>query len=239
MNPAFWRGKRVFVTGHTGFKGSWMCLWLQSLGAHVTGYALPPETPTNLFDAAGVGTEMDSFMADIRDRGKLREVITAAGPEIVFHMAAQAIVRVSYLQPVETYEVNVLGTVHLLDSIRELPDVRAVVVVTSDKCYENRERLQGYIESDPMGGHDPYSSSKGCAELVTAGYRSSFFSGHGAEVGVATGRAGNVIGGGETRPDYVLILPWNLREEISSQLAFVSEWGGELVVPIPDVEVVA
>ena len=199
MNPHFWHGKRVFVTGHTGFKGSWLSLWLQSLGAEVSGYALDPPTNPSLFEVAKVGEGMSSIIADIRDLTTLRRAIQAGQPEIVIHMAAQALVRYSYQDPVETYSTNVLGTVHLLEAVRNIPSVKSVVVVTTDKCYENKEWVWGYREEEPMGGHDPYSSSKGCAELVTAAYRSSFLEGEG--IAVATARAGNVIGGGDWAAD--------------------------------------
>jgi CDP-glucose 4,6-dehydratase len=204
MNVSFWRGKQVFLTGHTGFKGSWLTLWLQVLGAKVTGYALAPETAPNLFSIAQVGDGIESIMGDIRNRDKLPNAIHAASPDIVIHMAAQPLVRESYIHPVETYETNVLGTVYLLDAIRHVPGVRAVVIVTTDKCYENREWSWGYRENETMGGYDPYSNSKGCAELVTSAYRNAFFNSstyaiHG--VGVASARAGNVIGGGDWAAD--------------------------------------
>jgi len=204
MNVLFWHGKQVFLTGHTGFKGSWLTLWLQALGARVTGYALAPETTPNLFSLAQVGDGIESTIGDIRDRDKLLNVIHAASPDIVIHMAAQPLVRESYIHPVETYETNVLGTVYLLDAIRHVPGVRAVVVVTTDKCYENREWEWGYRENEAMGGYDPYSNSKGCTELVTSAYRNAFFNPstytiHG--VGVASARAGNVIGGGDWATD--------------------------------------
>jgi len=203
VTPDFWRGKRVFLTGHTGFKGGWLSLWLQAMGAEVHGYALNPPTEPNLFTAAKVGTGMaSSKIADIRDADKLREAMQTARPEIVFHLAAQPLVRYSYAQPVETYAVNVMGTVHLLEAIRATPEVKAVVNVTTDKCYENREWVWGYRENEPMGGFDPYSSSKGCAELVTAAYRRSFL--ESAGVALATARAGNVIGGGDWAADRLI-----------------------------------
>jgi CDP-glucose 4,6-dehydratase len=207
MNPAFWRGKRVFLTGHTGFKGSWLSLWLQNLGAEVTGFALAPPTQPSLFEEARVGTGMRSIIADIRDLPTLQHAMLQAKPEIVIHMAAQPLVRYSYANPVETYATNVMGTVHLLESVRHSPETRAVVNITTDKCYENREWVWAYRENEPMGGYDPYSNSKGCAELVSAAYRSSFFNAetyaqHG--VAIATTRAGNVIGGGDWAQDRLI-----------------------------------
>ena len=207
MNPVFWSGKKVFLTGHTGFKGSWMSLWLQQLGAAVTGYALPPPTVPSLFEVARVAQGMKSIIGDIRDGVMLVNAMHDAAPEIVIHMAAQPLVRRSYVDPVETYSTNVMGTMHLLEAVRQTPSVRAVVNVTTDKCYENKEWVWGYRESEPMGGLDPYSSSKGCAELVTAAYRNSFFnaqkySNH--QVALATARAGNVIGGGDWAEDRLI-----------------------------------
>ncbi|MBL8516648.1 MAG: CDP-glucose 4,6-dehydratase [Betaproteobacteria bacterium] len=207
-NTAFWRGKRVFVTGHTGFKGSWLTLWLKQLGAEVTGYALSPSTTPNLFDLARIAQEdCRSNVADIREYPKLREVLGAATPGIVFHLAAQPLVRRSYADPRETYETNVMGTVNLLEAIRHTPSVRAAVVVTSDKCYKNREWIWGYRENESMGGHDPYSNSKGCAELVTAAMRDSFFGPNAntrPPVAIASARAGNVIGGGDWAEDRLI-----------------------------------
>lgn len=203
MNPDFWRGKRIFMSGHTGFKGGWLSLWLQSMGAEVHGYALNPPTEPNLFTVAEVGIGMaSSDIADIRDADKLRHAMQASRPEIVFHLAAQPLVRHSYAQPAETYAVNVMGTVHLLEAVRATPSVKAVVNVTSDKCYENREWIWGYRESEPMGGFDPYSSSKGCTELVTAAYRSSFLGPTG--IALSSARAGNVIGGGDWAADRLI-----------------------------------
>jgi CDP-glucose 4,6-dehydratase len=207
MNRDFWRGKRIFMTGHTGFKGSWLSLWLQQLGANVTGYALDPPTAPSLFEVAKVGEGMRSIIADIRDAETLAKAMREARPDIVIHMAAQPLVRYSYQAPVETYATNVMGTVHLLEAVRQTDTVRAVVNVTSDKCYENKEWPWGYRENEPMGGYDPYSNSKGCAELVTAAYRNSYFnaakhSEHG--VAVASGRAGNVIGGGDWAADRLI-----------------------------------
>lgn len=205
VNPDFWKDKRVFLTGHTGFKGGWLCLWLESMGAKVSGYALAPNTQPNLFALANVEAGLEkSYISDIRDLESLRSAMTASKPEIVFHMAAQPLVRYSYANPVETYATNVMGTVNLLESVRSCPSVRAVLVVTSDKCYENKEWSWGYRENEPMGGHDPYSNSKGCAELVVSSYRNSFFDPLRYEehqVAVATGRAGNVIGGGDYSAD--------------------------------------
>lgn len=199
MNATFWQGKRVFVTGHTGFKGAWLIQVLDRLGAEVTGYALASDTSPNLFESAGLRGLIRHVEADVRDLAALTDAMAQARPQILLHLAAQALVRRSYQQPVETYATNVLGTVHLLEAVRACPEVRAVVNVTSDKCYENREWVWGYRENDPMGGRDPYSSSKGCAELVTAAYRDSFFRGdpHAHQAAVASARAGNVIGGGD------------------------------------------
>lgn len=207
MNPSFWAGKRVLLTGHTGFKGSWMALWLQSMGAQLVGYALVAPTNLSLFDIASVGKGMTSVIGDIRDLNALQAVLREHRPQIVIHMAAQALVRHSYQNPVETYATNVMGTVNLLEAVRNTPGVKAVVNITTDKCYENREWMWGYRENEPMGGYDPYSNSKGCAELVSASYRSSFFNAnayaqHG--VALATVRAGNVIGGGDWAADRLL-----------------------------------
>ena len=207
MNPVFWHGKRVLLTGHTGFKGSWLSLWLQSMGAQVTGYALAPPTNPSLFDMAEVGQGMTSVIGDIRDLANLQAVFTQHRPEIVIHMAAQPLVRYSYQNPVETYATNVMGTVHLLEAVRNTSGVKAVVNITTDKCYENREWAWGYRENEPMGGFDPYSNSKGCAELVSAAYRSSYFNANNyAQHGVATAtvRAGNVIGGGDWAQDRLI-----------------------------------
>lgn len=204
IRPGFWRGKRVFLTGHTGFKGSWLALWLQSLGAEVAGYALAPATQPSLFELAGVAKGMRSTLGDVRDLEALRRAVTEFRPEIVLHLAAQSLVRQSYAQPVETYATNVMGTVHLLEAVRCCDSVRAAIVVTSDKCYENREWPWSYRENEPMGGRDPYSSSKGCAELATAAWRASFFGPGGHAAAVASVRAGNVIGGGDWAADRLI-----------------------------------
>jgi CDP-glucose 4,6-dehydratase len=204
MDPEFWRSKRVLITGHTGFKGSWLALWLQRLGAEVTGFALAPPTTPSLFEAAGVAAGMTSFVGDVRDLAALVRVVREFRPEVVLHLAAQSLVRASYESPVETYATNVMGTVHVLEAARQVSGVRVVVNVTTDKCYANQEWIWGYRENEPMGGRDPYSSSKGCAELVTAAYRDSFFAPSSAGdygVSLASARAGNVIGGGDWARD--------------------------------------
>lgn len=200
MNRTFWRGKRVFLTGHTGFKGGWLALWLADMGAEVHGYALLSPTEPNFFSVANVQDRLArSTIADIRDASELTQSIQAAHPDIVFHLAAQPLVRYSYVQPLETYAVNVMGTVNLMEAVRQAPSVKAVVNVTTDKCYENREWLWPYRENEAMGGFDPYSSSKACSELVTAAYRHSFLESVG--ICLASARAGNVIGGGDWSAD--------------------------------------
>jgi CDP-glucose 4,6-dehydratase len=202
VNPDFWQGKRVFLTGHTGFKGSWLSLWLQSMGATVHGYALAPPTDPALFNEARVAEGMTQTIADIRDYSAVAGALSAFKPEIIIHMAAQPLVRYSYEAPVETYATNIMGTVHLLEAARRGSAVKAIVNVTTDKCYENKEWAWGYRENEPMGGFDPYSSSKGCSELVTAAYRQSYFQAQG--VALASARAGNVIGGGDWARDRLI-----------------------------------
>jgi CDP-glucose 4,6-dehydratase len=202
MDRDFWRRRRVFVTGHTGFKGAWLSLWLERLGAAVTGFALGAPTEPSLFAQAAIARSITSIQGDVRDLLTVREAMDRAAPEIVIHMAAQSLVRASYADPVATYTTNVVGTVHVLECARHVPSVRAVVNVTSDKCYENREWVWPYRESDPMGGYDPYSSSKGCAELVASAFARSFYRGLGR--GLASVRAGNVIGGGDWAADRLI-----------------------------------
>jgi CDP-glucose 4,6-dehydratase len=203
IDAAFWRGKRVLVTGHTGFKGAWLSLWLQHLGAVVTGFALTPPTKPCMFEVAQVASNMTTVLGDVRERAALSAVLANAEPEVVFHLAAQSLVRESYAAPVETFETNVMGTVNLLDALRRTPSAGAAVLVTSDKCYDNKEWPWGYRESDPMGGHDPYSSSKGCSELVIAAFRDSFFSATDTAraLAISSAPAGNVIGGGDWATD--------------------------------------
>jgi len=202
VNPQFWEGKRVFLTGHTGFKGSWLSLWLQSLGAQLYGFALKPPTSPALFDEANVAVSMESMIGDIRDYSSVLSAMQACKPEIIIHMAAQPLVRYSYQAPVETYATNVMGSVHVLEAARQVGSAKAIINVTTDKCYENREWVWGYREDEPMGGHDPYSNSKGCSELVTSAYRRSFFRRSG--IALASARAGNVIGGGDWAKDRLI-----------------------------------
>ncbi|HWO96613.1 MAG TPA: CDP-glucose 4,6-dehydratase [Bacillus sp. (in: firmicutes)] len=211
INQKFWQGKKVFLTGHTGFKGAWLSLWLTSMGAEVTGYALNPSTNPSLYHLCRLHEMVHSVIGDIRDQNKLNRTLITCKPDIVIHMAAQPLVRDSYLNPVQTYEVNVMGTVHLLEAVRQARqqgiNIQAFINVTTDKCYENKEWCWGYRESDPLGGHDPYSSSKACSELVTAAYRSSYFMNHDDKqsvLGIATARAGNVIGGGDWSKDRLI-----------------------------------
>jgi len=219
MNSEFWRNKNVLLTGHTGFKGSWLSLWLQHLGAKVTGLALTPPTSPSLFDIADVAKGMDSHIGDIRDRSFVDDVFKKSKPEIVIHMAAQPLVLYSYENPVETYETNVMGTVHVLDACRNTDSLRAAIMVTSDKCYENKEWFWGYRENEPMGGHDPYSSSKGCSELVTSAYRQSYFGQKGGQVGIASVRAGNVIGGGDWAADR--LIPDSMKSILSNEVVVI------------------
>ncbi len=203
----FYSKKRVLITGHTGFKGAWLCLWLKHMGADVCGYSLDVPSNPALFEAAHVADGMTSIQGDLRDFALLKKSLQAFQPEIVVHMAAQSLVRRSFIDPVETYSTNVMGTVHLFEAVRQTPSVRAVVNVTSDKCYENREWVWGYRETDPMGGYDPYSSSKGCSELVTSAYLRSYFHPDAYEdhgVSLASARAGNVIGGGDFAEDRLI-----------------------------------
>lgn len=203
MNKSFWKDKKVFLTGHTGFKGSWLSLWLQSCGSILMGYSLAPNTKLNLFELALVADGMNSEIGDVRDLERLKKTMKYFSPEIVIHMAAQPLVRTSYKDPVDTYSTNVMGTVNLLESVRNINSVKAVVNVTSDKCYENNERILGYREDEPMGGKDPYSNSKGCSELVTKAFRNSFFCDLG-NAKIASVRAGNVIGGGDWAEDRLI-----------------------------------
>jgi CDP-glucose 4,6-dehydratase len=207
VNRSFWKGRRVFLTGHTGFKGSWFSLWLNSLGATVTGYALDPPTQPNLFEQAQIAGTVHTISADIRDFSRLKSAIEECHPGIVIHMAAQSVVRRGYEDPIETYSSNVMGTVHLLEALRQLKRPCVVVNVTSDKCYANREWLWGYREYERMGGRDPYSNSKSCAELVTSAFQESFFPPESFErhgIAVASARAGNAIGGGDWTSDQLI-----------------------------------
>lgn len=215
MRTGFWQGKRVLLTGHTGFKGAWLALWLQQLGAEVIGLALPPSTHPSLFELLDTLGWLESHMCDIRDATSVRAVVQAARPDIVFHLAAQALVRASYTNPLETFDTNVMGTANLLDAIRAVETVRVVVAVTTDKVYQNREWCYPYREDDALGGHDPYSASKAAAELVIASYRASFFQGVGIALGSA--RAGNVIGGGDWSADRLIpdaVRAWQARQPL-------------------------
>jgi len=207
FNKIFWKGKKVLVTGHTGFKGSWLSLWLQSLGAEVVGVSLDVPTTPSLYEQANVSENMISLREDIRDVVAIRKIFQDHLPEIVFHLAAQPLVRLSYREPVETYEINVMGTLHVLEGIRSIDSVRSAVMITTDKCYQNKEWVWGYRETDTLGGHDPYSSSKGAAELLISSYRNSYFpqdkySEH--KTAIASARAGNVIGGGDWAEDRLI-----------------------------------
>ena len=204
---AFWKNRKVLVTGHTGFKGSWMCLVLQQLGAEVQGFSLEPPTPTSLYKEASVGDDMLDLRCDIRDRSAVKAIFKKCKPEFVFHLAAQPLVRYSYINPVETYETNFMGTLNILEAIRFTNSVSTAVIITTDKCYENKERVEGYKENEAMGGYDPYSSSKGAAELLISSYRNSYFKGsdnNEREIGLASARAGNVIGGGDWAQDRLI-----------------------------------
>ncbi|NCO15098.1 MAG: CDP-glucose 4,6-dehydratase, partial [Thiomicrospira sp.] len=202
INSNFWHGKKVFLTGHTGFKGSWLSLWLAEMGATVKGYALNPPTTPSLFEEASVAEKIESEIGDIRNLEQLTSSMQGFNPDILIHMAAQPLVRLSYKEPLETYETNVMGTAKVLEAARSCENLKAIVSVTTDKCYENKEWVWGYREDEPMGGYDPYSSSKGCAELVTSAYRRSFMLEKG--IGLASARAGNVIGGGDWAEDRLI-----------------------------------
>jgi CDP-glucose 4,6-dehydratase len=203
VDSSFWKGKKVYLTGHTGFKGSWLSLWLQNMGALVKGYSLKENTKPALFTKANVAAEMESEIGDIRNLEKLTKSMVSFSPDILIHMAAQPLVRLSYQEPVDTYTTNVIGTVNVLEAARKCPNLKAIVSVTTDKCYENKEWEWGYRENESMGGHDPYSSSKGCAELVTSAYRKSFFNSENT-ASLASARAGNVIGGGDWAEDRLI-----------------------------------
>jgi CDP-glucose 4,6-dehydratase len=216
MNADFWRGKKVFLTGHTGFKGSWLTLWLRQLGASVRAYSLPPPTNPSLYERAGVGAELDSITGDIRDHGPLAAAITGFAPDIILHLAAQSVVLSSYEDPIETYSTNVVGTASVLNAVRKLAGRCAVVNVTTDKVYQNQRWVWGYRENDELGGRDPYSSSKACAELVARAFRESYFSaaaGGERRIGIASARAGNVIGGGD----------WTLHQLIPDTIEALSQ----------------
>jgi len=202
ISKEFWNGKRVLITGHTGFKGSWLCIWLQSMNAKIFGLSLEPNSPYSLFNQARVGDFMMSTIGDICDYSTVFRIMKEAQPEIVIHMAAQPLVLYSYDNPVETYSTNIMGTVHVLEAVLKVPSVKVVINVTSDKCYENREWIWSYRENEPMGGYDPYSSSKGCSELITSAYRRSFYTKFG--IGLASARSGNVIGGGDWSKDRLI-----------------------------------
>lgn len=205
--PAFWKNRKVLVTGHTGFKGSWLCSWLTELGAEITGYALAPASEPNMFEAIHLAAKIKSILGDIRDRAGLKEALDAAKPEIVFHLAAQSLVRESYLNPLETFEVNVQGTAILLDACRARPGLRSIAIISSDKCYRNVATPRAFVEEDPLGGRDPYSASKACCEIVTTAFRESFYASDAVEsgrIGIASARAGNVIGGGDWAKDRIV-----------------------------------
>jgi len=225
LNPRFWQGKKVFLTGHTGFKGSWLSLLLQTLGASVTGFSLADRSQPNLFDLLDLAT-VQSYLGDIRQQAELEQTLLAAAPEIVIHMAAQALVRPAYADPVQTFASNVMGTVHLLESLRKLPQACVVLIVTSDKAYLNTEQSQAFTESDPLGGRDPYSASKACAEWVSEAYQQSFFHSHdlsAPQKSIARVRAGNVIGGGDWAQDR--LIPDIVQAHLSGQpVALRNPW---------------
>jgi len=204
VSRAFWAGRKVFVTGHTGFFGGWLCSWLQKMGADVTGYSLAPSTDPSFFEAVGVSSRMRSIIGDIRDADRLRDALTKSQAEMVFHLAAQPLVRLAHAEPVETFDTNVMGTVNLLQAMRAAPSVGAAVIVTTDKVYENVEWHWGYREGDRLGGHEPYGASKACAEIAVEAYRHSYFANRARPMGIATIRAGNIIGGGDWAADRLI-----------------------------------
>ena len=203
MNPGFWKGKKIFITGHTGFKGSWLCNWLKLLGSEITGYSLAPPTNPNLFELTHADQGINHIISDIRDFDRLQQELEESKPEIIIHLAAQALVRHSYENPMETWSTNLMGTANLLEVARQCDSVKTILVITTDKCYLNKESIWGYRETDALGGHDPYSASKACAEFISASYSQSYFSNHG--VSLATARAGNVIGGGDWGKDRLIV----------------------------------
>lgn len=220
MNIDFWKKRKVFITGHTGFKGSWTTLWLKKMGADVKGYSLKPNTTPSLYNILELENDILSEFGDICDIDILTKSIQKFKPEIIFHMAAQPLVRESYVDPIKTYQTNVMGTLNLFEAIRKTDSVKAVVNITSDKCYQNHERTEGYKEHEPMGGYDPYSNSKGCAELITSSYRSSFFNNNNSsKVALASVRAGNVIGGGDWAKDR--LIPDILRAFEKNEIAII------------------
>jgi len=222
VNKLFWKDKNVVITGHTGFKGSWLSLWLQEMGANVIGVSLDPPTNPSIYEQARVGEHMQSLRADVRDLDNIKKIFKEYKPEVIFHLAAQPLVRYSYHEPVETYQTNVMGTLNILEAIRSIDSVRSAVMITTDKCYENREWDWGYRENEPMGGHDPYSSSKGCAELLISSYRDSYFpvTGHSKhKTAIASVRAGNVIGGGDWAEDR--LIPDIIRSVLSKDLVHI------------------
>ncbi len=204
VNPSFWRGKTVLVTGHTGFKGSWLCTWLLAMGATVKGLSLAPDTTPSLFEQLNLAQGLDHTLGDIRNLDLVKKWVRRHQPDILFHLAAQPLVRLSYQAPVETWSTNVMGTIHLLEALKDLDSPCAAVFITTDKCYDNREWVYGYRESDPLGGYDPYSSSKAGAELAIASWRDAFFTQADCPVGIASARAGNVIGGGDWAQDRIV-----------------------------------